>query len=109
MYARGMTTREIQGHLEELYGIEVSPELISVVTDAVVDEVAQWQGRPLEPVYAIVFFDALRVKIRDRVCGRPVGAKVSNDRRELETELGTCHTVVCLPGLRPKAHLARAP
>ena len=65
LYARGMTTREIQAHLEELYGIEVSPELISVVTDAVLDEVAQWQARPLEPVYAIVFFDALRVKIRD--------------------------------------------
>jgi putative transposase len=65
MYARGMTTREIQAHLEELYGIEVSPELISVVTDAVLDEVAQWQARPLEPVYAVVFFDALRVKIRD--------------------------------------------
>lgn len=65
LYARGMTTREIQGHLEELYGIDVSPELISVVTDAVLDEVAQWQARPLEPVYAVVFFDALRVKIRD--------------------------------------------
>jgi len=65
MYARGMTTREIQAHLEELYGIEVSPELISVVTDAVLDEVAQWQTRPLDAVYAVVFFDALRVKIRD--------------------------------------------
>jgi len=64
MYARGMTTREIQGHLKELYGIDVSPELISVVTDAVLDEVTQWQARPLERVYAIVFFDALRVKIR---------------------------------------------
>lgn len=60
-----MTTREIQAHLEELYGVEVSPELISVVTDAVLDEVSQWQARPLEPVYAVVFFDALRVKIRD--------------------------------------------
>lgn len=65
MYARGMTTREIQGHLQELYGIEVSPELVSVVTDAVLEEVAQWQARPLERVYAVVFFDALRVKIRD--------------------------------------------
>jgi putative transposase len=65
LYARGMTTREIQAHLEELYGIEVSPELISVVTDAVLEEVSQWQARPLEPVYAVVFFDALRVKIRD--------------------------------------------
>jgi putative transposase len=65
MYARGMTTREIQANLQELYGLEVSAELISVVTDAVLDEVAAWQNRPLEPVYAFVFFDALRVKIRD--------------------------------------------
>jgi putative transposase len=65
MYARGMSTREIQGHLRELYGIEVSPDLISAVTDAVLEEVAAWQARPLEPVYPLVFFDALRVKIRD--------------------------------------------
>jgi putative transposase len=65
MYARGMSTREIVGHLRDLYGVEVSPDLISAVTDAVLDEVAVWQARPLEPVYPIVFFDALRVKIRD--------------------------------------------
>ena len=65
MYARGMSTREIQGHVRELYGIEVSPELISKVTDAVLDELAAWQSRPLESVYAIVYFDAVRVKIRD--------------------------------------------
>jgi putative transposase len=65
MYARGMSTREIVGHVQELYGIDVSPDLISVVTDAVLDEVATWQSRPLEPVYPLVFFDALRVKIRD--------------------------------------------
>jgi len=65
MYARGMSTREIAGHLRELYGIEVSPDLISAVTDAVLDEVAAWQNRPLEAVYPLVFFDALRVKIRD--------------------------------------------
>ncbi len=65
LYARGMSTREIQGHLEELYGLEISPELVSAVTEAVLEEVTQWQNRPLEPVYAIVFFDALRVKIRD--------------------------------------------
>jgi putative transposase len=65
LYARGMTTRDIQAHLRELYGIEISPELVSAVTDAVLDEVAAWQARPLEPVYAIVFFDCLRVKIRD--------------------------------------------
>ena len=65
LYARGMTVREIQGHLAELYGTEVSPDLISKVTDAVLDEVRDWQSRPLEAVYPIVFFDALRVKIRD--------------------------------------------
>ena len=65
MYARGMSAREIVGHLRELYGIDVSPDMISVVTDAVLDEVATWQGRPLDPVYPLVFFDALRVKIRD--------------------------------------------
>src|SRR3954466_8527708 len=65
LYARGMTVREIQGHLLELYGTEVSPDLISRVTDAVLDEVKEWQNRPLDPIYPVVFFDALRVKIRD--------------------------------------------
>src|SRR6476469_10271899 len=65
MYARGMTTREIQGHLAELYGTEVSPDLISRVTDAVLEEVREWQNRPLDRVYPVIFFDALRVKIRD--------------------------------------------
>jgi len=65
MYARGMSTREITGHLRELYGIDVSPDLISAVTDAVLDEVAVWQTRPLEAAYPLVFFDALRVKVRD--------------------------------------------
>ena len=65
MYARGMTTREIQGHLQEIYGIEVSPTLISNVTDAVMEEVKLWQGRPLEEFYPIVYLDALMVKVRD--------------------------------------------
>jgi transposase-like protein len=65
LYARGMTVREIQGHLAELYGTEVSPDLISRVTDAVLEEVREWQGRPLDAIYPIVFFDAMRVKIRD--------------------------------------------
>ena len=65
MYARGMTVREIQGHLLELYGLEVSPDLISTVTDAVLETVAEWQNRPLETSYPLVFFDAIRVKIRD--------------------------------------------
>jgi putative transposase len=65
MYARGMSTREITGHLRELYGIDVSPDLISTVTDAVLEEVAAWQARPLDPAYPLVFFDAIRVKIRN--------------------------------------------
>ncbi|HET7415496.1 MAG TPA: IS256 family transposase [Arthrobacter sp.] len=65
LYARGMSTRDIQAHIRELYGLEISPALVSAVTDAVLDEVGTWQSRPLEPTYAFVFFDALRVKIRD--------------------------------------------
>ena len=64
LYARGMTTREIQGHLKELYQVEVSPTLISTVTDAVLDDVKAWQSRPLDAVYAIVFLDAIHVKLR---------------------------------------------
>ncbi len=65
MYARGMSVREIQGHLLEMYAVEVSPQFISDVTDAVMAEVIEWQSRPLEPMYPVVFFDCLRVKIRD--------------------------------------------
>jgi len=65
MYARGMTVREIRGHLEELYGIDASPDLISTITDAVMETVSEWQNRPLEACYPLVFFDAIRVKIRD--------------------------------------------
>ena len=65
MYARGMTMREIQGFLLESYGVDVSPEFISSVTDAVMAEVTAWQARPLEPMYPVIFFDALRVKIKE--------------------------------------------
>jgi putative transposase len=65
MYARGLTVREIQAYLQEMYATEVSPDLISSVTDAVLAEVGAWQSRPLERMYPVVFFDALRVKIRD--------------------------------------------
>lgn len=65
LYARGMTTREIQSHLEEIYGVEVSPALVSKVTDAVLEEVRTWQRRPLEKLYRVVFLDALFVKIRE--------------------------------------------
>jgi len=66
MYARGMTVRDIQGHLEDVYGVEVSPDLISRVTSAVVEDVAAWQNRPLDAVYPIVYLDALVVKVRDQ-------------------------------------------
>lgn len=64
LYARGMTTREIQGHLKELYGAEVSPALISAVTDAVLEDVQAWQSRPLDPLYPIVYLDAIHLKLR---------------------------------------------
>ena len=65
LYARGMTVREIQSHLEEMYGTEVSPTLISSVTDAVIEEVKAWQGRPLDALYPIVYLDCIHVKVRD--------------------------------------------
>jgi len=71
MYSRGMTTREIEGHLKEMYGVDVSPGLISQVTEAVMEEVKAWQSRPLDEVYPILYMDALRVKVRD-------GAHVQN-------------------------------
>ena len=71
MYSRGMTTRDIEGHLREMYGVEVSPTLISNVTEAVMEEVKTWQSRPLDEVYPILYMDALRVKVRD-------GAHVEN-------------------------------
>jgi putative transposase len=67
LYARGMTTRDIRAHLREIYGVEVSADLISRVTDGVVEELAEWQSRPLDAVYPVVFIDALMIKIRDGV------------------------------------------
>ncbi len=65
LYARGLTVREIQSHLEELYGTEISSTLISTVTDAVMDEVKVWQSRPLDPIYPVVYLDCIHVKVRD--------------------------------------------
>jgi putative transposase len=70
LYARGLTVREIQAFLKEMYAVDVSPDLISAVTDAIVAEMTAWQSRPLEPMYPVVFFDALRVKIRDEATVR---------------------------------------
>jgi putative transposase len=80
LYARGMTTRDIRAYLRELYDVEVSPDLISRVTDAVVEELTEWQSRPLDAVYPVVFIDALMVKIRDGVvANRPVYLAVGID------------------------------
>ena len=80
LYARGMTTRDIRAHLREIYDVEVSPDLISRVTDAVVDELVEWQSRPLDSVYPVVFIDALMVKIRDGVvANRPVYLAIGID------------------------------
>jgi len=89
LYARGMSTRDIRAHVRELYGLEISPDLVSAVTDSVLDEVKAWQGRPLESVYAVVYFDALRVKIRDEGTVRnkavylAIGIRCSGDKEIL--------------------------
>ena len=89
LYARGMTTRDIRAHLREMYGVEVSPDLISRVTDAVVDELAEWQSRPLDQVYPVVFIDALMVKIRDGVVtNRPVYLAIGIDCEGAKQVLG---------------------
>ena len=74
LYARGMTQREIQGHLEEIYGVEISPSLVSAVTDAVLDEVRAWQARPLDSVYPVLYLDALQVKVKSQ--GRVVNKAI---------------------------------
>jgi hypothetical protein len=84
LYAGGMTTRQIEAQLRDLYGVEVGRDLISRVTDAVLDDVAQWQSRPLERLYPIVWMDALVVKIRDQ--GRAAGAPLAR-RRQASTTL----------------------
>lgn len=89
LYSRGMTTREIQSHLEEIYGVEVSPTLISTVTEAVSEEVKAWQNRQLEALYPIVYMDAIRVKVRDNghVANKAVylaiGIKLDGDKEVL--------------------------
>jgi putative transposase len=90
MYSRGMSTRDIQGHLEEMYGVEVSPSLISDVTDGVMEQARIWQNRPLDGFYAIVFLDALYVKMRHegRVENRAVYVAVSIDLEGKKDVLG---------------------
>ncbi|TWE29203.1 IS256 family transposase [Prauserella muralis] len=89
LYARGMTTRDIRAHLREIYGVEVSPDLISRVTDAIVDELTEWQSRPLDAVFPVVFIDALMVKIRDGVvANRPVYLAIGIDCEGAKQVLG---------------------
>ncbi len=89
LYARGMTTRDIRAHLRQMYDVEVSPDLISRVTDAVVEELQEWQGRPLDPVYPVIFIDALMIKIRDGVvANRPVYLAIGVDCEGAKQVLG---------------------
>ena len=98
MYARGMSTRDIEGHLREMYGVEVSATLISQVTEAVLEDVRAWQSRPLEPLYRIVYLDALVVKMRHegRVENRAVFVAIC------VTQEGSKEVLACGPA-RPKA------
>ena len=90
MYARGMTCREIQAHLQEIYGVEVSPDLISTVTDGVIDEVRSWQSRPLDPVYPILYLDALQVKVKDqgRVSNKSIYLAIGVNMQGIKEVLG---------------------
>lgn len=90
MYARGMTCREIKAHLQEIYGVEVSPDLISTVTDAVIDEVRAWQSRPLDPLYPILYLDALQVKVKaeGRVSNKAIYLAIGVNMQGLKEVLG---------------------
>ena len=90
MYSRGMTVREIQAHLKEIYGVEVSPDLISTVTDAVIDEVRAWQTRPLDAIYPILYLDALVVKVKDqgRVSNKAIYLAIGVNLSGLKEVLG---------------------
>ena len=89
LYSRGMSTRDIEAHLRELYGVSVGRDLISRVTDAVMDDVCEWQQRPLEDVYPVLFLDCMMVKIRDggsvqrRACYLAVAIKIDGEREVL--------------------------
>lgn len=90
MYARGMTCREIKAHLQEIYGVEVSPDFISTVTGGVIDEVRAWQSRPLDAIYPILYLDALQVKVKDqgRVSNKAVYLAVGVSMSGLKEVLG---------------------
>jgi hypothetical protein len=113
MYGRGMSVRDIQAHLRELYGVEVGHDLISRVTDAVLDDVREWQPRPLEDVYPILFLDALIVKVRDGR-RRPQPRLLRRDRRQRRRRAGRVGALVpaqrggeILAGAAQRAEAAR--
>jgi putative transposase len=90
MYARGMTCRDIKAHLQEIYGVKVSPDLISTVTDGVIDEVRTWQARTLDPIYPILYLDALQVKVKDqgRVSSKAIYLAIGVNMQGLKEVLG---------------------
>ncbi len=90
MYARGMTCREIKAHLQEIYSVEVSPDLISTITDGVIDEVRSWQSRPLDAVYPILYLDALQVKVKDqgRVSNKAIYLAIGVNLQGIKEVLG---------------------
>lgn len=90
MYGRGMTTRDIQSHLKDIYGVDVSPEFISTVTDAIIEEVREWQNRPLDPFYAVVYFDAIVIKARSesRVINKAVYTAIGIQNEGQKEALG---------------------
>src|SRR3954452_10312429 len=90
MYARGMTCREIKAHLQEIYGVEVSSDLVSTVTDGVIDEVRTWQTRPLDAIYPILYLDALQVKVKDqgRVSNKAIYLAIGVNMRGIKEVLG---------------------
>jgi len=90
MYARGMSTRDIQGHLKEIYQIEVSPDFISTVTDSVMDAVKEWQNRSLDEIYPILYLDALQVKVKDQgqVINKAVYLAVGVNMKGMKDVLG---------------------
>lgn len=89
LYARGMSIRDIRSHLAGMYGVQVSPDLISKVTDAVADEITTWQNRPLDPVWPVVYIDALWATIRNRGGRQPAGLPRGRGRAgRLQTHLG---------------------
>jgi len=106
LYARGMTTREIQAHLKEIYKVAVSPSLISTVTDAVLEDVKAWQSRPLEALYPIVYLDAIHVKMR--TAGHvQTQAQAAHYRLEIEAEPDAAVLTALLPTVRLRTRRRR--